>query len=465
MDSSFHAPSEHESGQAIFSPVETSRPEKDSMGYPSLSPATSSEGTSTSGSPAEASGSEEVLPGTWQYIALAIATGTLYTGLMGTLTVLLPQQVSAIAGNAQKVSSLGLVTGIGAIFAVVVPPIAGFLSDRTRSPLGRRNVWVMGGSLVLAILLFAFSHAATIPLLIVLWCAAQTASNAAQSALTAVVPERFPISKRGTISSVSGIGTMLGIFLGTVIAGLSGSLSSSYLVLAVVVLIGGLLYTFTAREPAHVTPALSPSSKASPTKKKLDLPRSADYWWAFAGRFTIFLGYQGVQGYQLYLLTDYIHLGQSNPELKVGAAMVMLSGINIVFMVLSTAISGWLSDKVGKLKIFVFWASLLFAFPMLIILFVPTWPAMLLSTAITGLAFGLYMAVDQALMTRVLPSNENAARDLGILNIANAGPQVMAPFVASLIIASLGGYRTLIIIAIVLAAIASATVRFIRSVN
>jgi MFS family permease len=84
---------------------------------------------------------------------------------------------------------------------------------------------------------------------------------------------------------------------------------------------------------------------------------------------------------------------------------------------------------------------------------------------INGLAFGLYLSVDQALMTRVLPSVENAARDLGILNIANAGPQVLAPFVASVIISAMGGYRTLFVVALVLVAIGALCVRPIRSVR
>ncbi|MFJ7777686.1 hypothetical protein [Streptomyces yangpuensis] len=42
--------------------------------------------------------------------------------------------------------------------------------------------------------------------------------------------------------------------------------------------------------------------------------------------------------------------------------------------------------------------------------------------AVDGPAFGCYMAVDTALVTMVLPNAEDAARDMGVLNIANAGP-------------------------------------------
>ena len=50
-----------------------------------------------------------------------------------------------------------------------------------------------------------------------------------------------------------------------------------------------------------------------------------------------------------------------------------------------------------------------------------------------GLAFGIYYAVDAALMSEVLPSSESRARDLGILNMANTGGQVLAPAASSLL--------------------------------
>ena len=419
----------------------------------------------------ETGGGKQTRPGSWQYIALGLSMGGLFAVYGAALQVLLPEQVSAIAGNANKVAALGLVTGISALVAVIAQPIAGVLSDRTRSRLGRRNIWVLGGSLASALVLLLIAHVATIPLLIVLWCCMQATGNAIQTALTAVIPERFPVSRRGTISSISGMGTVVGIFVGVAIGGLGGSIAVGYLAVAVLVLVFGLLYALTARESASVAQAIAQQAaakakaRAEGRARKLELPRSADYWWAFAGRFAIFLGYQGVQGYLLYILTDYIHLGQTNPGLLVGTAIVILSGISTAAMFLSMALSGWISDKLGRLKPFVFCASLGFAIPIVLLLIAPSWQTMLVAQLINGLSFGLYMAVDQALMTRVLPNIENAARDLGILNIANAGPQVLAPFVASIVISALGGYRTLFIAALVIVVIGALCVRPIRSVR
>jgi MFS family permease len=417
--------------------------------------------------------SEQLRPGRWQYMGLGLALLSVTMVWGGGLQVLLPQQVAVIAGNSGKVVALGLVTGISALVALAWAPIAGFLSDRTRSRLGRRNIWVLLGGIATALLLLFIGQAGSIPLLLVFWCVIQLTTNASSAALSAVIPERFPISRRGTISAITGIASLLGTFVGVAIAGLTHSLTAGWITIAVVSLVLGGLWALTAREPAEVKEAIERAAaarsatrdRASGAKRRLDLPRNADYWWAFAGRFLIFLGVQALLGYQLYILSDYIHLGQTNPGLPVATGVVILSGIFTVAILPSTGLAGWLSDKIGRVKPFVFITSLGFALPMVILLLWPTWPGILVAWVILGLAFGSYLSVDQALMSRVLPNIENAARDLGILNIANAGPQVLSPVFASIVISLLGGYRTLFIIAIVLVILGALSVRLIRSVN
>src|SRR5215831_7932595 len=72
-----------------------------------------------------------------RWIALiALANLGLYLGYFGPITVLLPNQVQAIAGTAHKGTVLGWVTAIGAAVAMISNPVAGALSDRTTSRFG-----------------------------------------------------------------------------------------------------------------------------------------------------------------------------------------------------------------------------------------------------------------------------------------------------------------------------------------
>ena|GEM_PF-2688523 len=113
------------------------------------------------------------------------------------------------------------------------------------------------------------------------------------------------------------------------LSGLTGSLVGGWLALAVLALVLGVLYALTAREAACLRQAIAQQAEARAATrvtgaKKLDLPRSADYWWACAGRFGIILGLGLWQGYQFYILSDYIKLGQTNPDLPIATAVVIL---------------------------------------------------------------------------------------------------------------------------------------------
>jgi predicted MFS family arabinose efflux permease len=70
----------------------------------------------------------------------------------------------------------------------------------------------------------------------------------------------------------------------------------------------------------------------------------------------------------------------------------------------------------------------------------------------------------RATLTQVLPSAAARAKDLGIINIANSGPQVLAPAIAAPLVSELGGYRTPFLSVAVITVLGSAFVCKIRSV-
>ena len=81
-----------------------------------------------------------------------------------------------------------------------------------------------------------------------------------------------------------------------------------------------------------------------------------------------------------------------------------------------------------------------------------------------GLGYGVYLSVDQALVTQVLPSAAARAKDLGIINIANSGPQVLAPAIAAPLVSQLGGYPALYLFVAACTVLGSVFVWRIRSV-
>ena len=80
-----------------------------------------------------------------------------------------------------------------------------------------------------------------------------------------------------------------------------------------------------------------------------------------------------------------------------------------------------------------------------------------------GTGYGCYIAVDQALITQVLPKARDRAKDLGIINIALVCPAAIGTLIAAPLV-SLGGYPTLFAGTAVVAVIGSLLVWKIKSV-
>ena len=173
-----------------------------------------------------------------------------------------------------------------------------------------------------------------------------------------------------------------------------------------------------------------------------------DFFWAFVARLVIVLGFQSVLSFQLYILADYVGLGLAEANTVYPIAVT----IGTVALILALVPAGVISDRIGRRKIIVvIGAVLVVAVSTIPPLIAPTVTSALISIGIAGLGIGIYLAVDQALMTQVLPNKADAGKDLGVLNIAQAGGQVLAPVAASVVI-GLAGYAALYVFAAVLAA-------------
>jgi MFS family permease len=110
-----------------------------------------------------------------------------------------------------------------------------------------------------------------------------------------------------------------------------------------------------------------------------------------------------------------------------------------VVVVAASLIGGRLSDRTGRRRVFVLLASIVYGVAMLVVAVASDFNGFLVGMAISGLGFGIYMAVDLALVADVLPDEVNAAKDLGVLNIAGALPFSVAPAIAPAILAMASG--------------------------
>jgi MFS family permease len=112
--------------------------------------------------------------------------------------------------------------------------------------------------------------------------------------------------------------------------------------------------------------------------------------------------------------------------------------VQAAVLVIASLVGGRLSDRIGRRKVFVFTASVVYGLALFAVAVASDFDGFLVGMAISGLGFGVYMAVDLALVADVLPGGDNA-KDLGVLDIAGALPFTVAPALAPGILAVGGG--------------------------
>jgi len=353
----------------------------------------------------------------------------LWTALLTPVTVSISLKVSHIAPDT-KADSLGLVLSVGALLSMLSTPIWGNLSDRTTSRFGRRRPWLAAGVLVGTVGLAVIAAAPSIPLVVVGWSIAQMGFNAAQAALNAILPDNVPEEQRGRVSGLVGFTSKVGTLIGTGLAALSaGNVGLMLLLPAVfgIAMIAVLVATLPDRpaERARLAPF-----------RLLDMARSLwvnpfkhrDFGWAWAGRFLLFLGYSFFLTFQAYVITD--HLGYSENK---APSLIFYATLAATVGGLTTAVAGGrLSDRLRRRKIFVLTASVVMGLGLVVIGISTTYASFLVGATVVGLGMGTFLSADMALVARVLPNPDNAAKDLGVFQIANSLPQSFAPLVAPL---------------------------------
>ena len=168
--------------------------------------------------------------------------------------------------------------------------------------------------------------------------------------------------------------------------------------------------------------------------------------------------------YLLFFLTDHLLFDEETAGQRQTVLLALYAGGTM----LTAVIGGYISDRSGKRKLFVIVSTVIMAMSGVILAFVPKgqegWGITMIAALILGIGYGWYLAVDQALITQVLPTAGDRAKDLGVINIANSMPQVLAPVLAAPLVTVLGGYTSLFLATAVITLLGAVAVVPIKSV-
>jgi MFS family permease len=401
----------------------------------------------------------------WGFISLyTVAYMSTSLLFLAPLLVTLALKVDSLVGLSRAPASLALVAGVGALVAMVGNPFFGRMSDRTASKLGMRRPWMIiglaGGSAGILIVALAPS----VPVVLAGWCIAELFFNALLAAMVAVLPDQVPSVQRGQVSGVLGVCSPIGSVCGAFVVKLfTGSLLVMFLAPCA---IGGffvLLFAVTlndrrldrADKPKWSLREFAGTFYLSPRKNR-------DFSWAFASRFMVVLAYAFLTTYQAYYLLDKIGTAKADVPEQIFLGTLAQAAV----VVAASVVGGRLSDRTGRRKIFVLAASVVYGLALFVIAIASSFSGFLVGMAISGLGFGVYAAVDLALVVDVLPDKQHVAKDLGVFNIAGALPFALAPALAPAILAIGGGsYGVLYMVAGLCAIVGAAAILPVRRVR
>ncbi|TFD48296.1 MFS transporter [Cryobacterium frigoriphilum] len=362
--------------------------------------------------------------------------------MVGLFIALLPPVIVSMALKINEITpetsaaSLGIVLGVGALLAMIVNPLAGRLSDRTRGRFGMRRPWIIAGVLVGYLALIVISSATTVTGVVAGWALAQTGFNAALAGVIATMADTARPKYRGRVAAAVGVAQNGSLVLGVFIVQLFSSTSLQMLVPGAVgcaIVIG---WALIMKDRVRLDKPVDSFGVKEFLGSFAFNPRSnPDFGWAWLTRFLL----TGAAATATTYLTFFLiaNLGETAETV---ATQVFYATLFYTVGVLSTTfVAGWLSDRLGKRKIFVLVAALVAVVGLSTIAFAPSLAVVFAGELILGAGMGAFYAVDLALITDVLPSSEDNGKDLGVVNIAQALPQSLVPVAAPGVIA-LAGY-------------------------
>src|SRR3954449_1655212 len=363
--------------------------------------------------------------------ALVVAQFVFFVALLGPAIIGIGVKVQSIVSDAEKAPALATVAGFGALFAVIGNVLFGRLSDRTTARWGRRRPWIVAGTVVMTMAFVVMALGPTVPGITAGWGLAQLGANATLAPFIATISDQVPKFQRGSVSALLGIAQNVGILGGAYVAQLFADQMVILFVGPSILAIGAMLmFAFIlpdqhmkVRPPAMTLGEWVTTFWLNPRK----YPDFAFAWWS---RFLITLATFMFTTFRLFYLQDKLGLSEAAAPGAVSTGVLIYT----IALVASGWIAGKISDRTGRRKFLVAGSTLLFGIGIAVLAHVSTLTGFYVVEAILGVAYGIYVGVDLALVVDVLPNPDDSGKDLGVFNMANALPQTVAPLIGAFLL-------------------------------
>lgn len=321
--------------------------------------------------------------------------------------------------------------GFGALFATVANVVFGRLSDRTTSRFGRRRIWIVAGTVIMTGAFLVMALAPSLLVATIGWSLAQLGANMALAPFITTIADQVPSFQRGKITAAIGIMQNVGILGGTYVAqAFTDQLVVMFVGPAVLAII--VMVVFAVVLPDRQLPEAPPRASFRDWVETFWVsPRQhPDYALAWWSRFLITFASFGFTTFRFFYLLNHVGVEEADIPAVISTSVLIYT----VGLIAASYLAGWLSDRLGRRKVFVWSSTALFAVGTFALIFVQDVPTFFILEALLGIAYGFYVGVDLALVVDVLPNPDDSGKDLGVFNIANALPQTIAPLIGGVLV-------------------------------
>ena len=386
------------------------------------------------------------------YFGLSVTWGSL-------TTIVLPRLVEQLVPAAIKTSALSLIAGLQAIVAIVVQPISGSASDRLVTPWGRRRPLMVVGVVAQLVLLIVLALSGSYWAILVVMLCIEVASNTAQGPYQGLLPDLVPRGRRGLASGFLGGAQMAGQVVGVAVAGvlvvaghvaLAVAFTAASLGLGTLITVAGVEERGGRSGEPHLPGLrwhaagmgrfLDPSRWRRAVRTVVlevwggDVLEQRDYLWLLGSRLAILMATGTLQPFVYYYLEDSIGLGN-----QAGTLVAPLAGAVVLVALIAAVPGGAMTARWGRVRT-VALSSVSGAVGAVAFAVAPSYLSLFAIAIPFGLAMGIFLSADWALLTDVAPPGE-AGRYLGLSNTVTAASAVLAVAIGGPVADLINGMR------------------------
>jgi MFS family permease len=324
-------------------------------------------------------------------------------------------------------TALALVAAATFFFAIAVQPTVGAISDYASTRWGRRKPFIVAGALFDVAFLIGIATANSLVAIAAFVALLALSTNVARGPFQGYVPDLVPDRQVGQASAMVGLMQVLGNVVGFALAAFAaskGNVGVAIIAIAIIELVTMLSVVIGVPNgpPAKPRNGRSWLSIAAETWG-LDILRERSYIWLLASRLFILMGGAAVLNFVFLYLADAQGLSQE----EAGTAFLMMLGAATVVSLLVIIPASRLSDRIGR-KPVIYACTAIGAVGVLTIALAPSVPIAVLGAAVFGASQGIFLAVDWALMTDIIPK-ASSGRYMGLSNVVTASSTTIAVFI------------------------------------